>query len=754
MPILDKFKPLMVDYQKTALNFLETGIKNVFDNADAALLSFAEKAENNLAQSHFFEAMNEVRHHRRTIEEAFITEIRKSFEVFPDNSENEEDTQEDLLNLNALALIETEDYEEDVALKNALSKLNRFIQEDMFALRQRLSIIIHCMPVSEKQAPAGPDSLSRAFKIALSGLQIDSKVKLVFIALFDKYILRKISPVYQQVNKSFIAADVLPNLKYEIKKSGGNYSIPVPPLPSSATDNLAAGSDSKQSREALGEELFGTICQLLANRNTPESQPYEPRSAAQQITDTEMKPVLIDSIGEVQKISLRNSPLESQSVDAQPLISVKTNSSEQSDETIIESLKETIRAEKETIFNGIDRRQLPSADTDVIDLVGMIFEYMVTEKDLPSKIKTPLSRLHTPFLKVAIIDRKFFTRNSHPARRLLDTMINAGIYWTDTNNLETGIYPDIVRTVENVLSGFDKNVTIFEELYEDFTQCVARLEEKSLIIERRTNEAAKGQDRLFAARNRAQQEVNHIIQSKEIAKPACDLLQKLWTDKLTFMLLRDSNIDKSREWQQTTLQAVDIVNSTQFPVDENTRETLSLQLESMQQSIRDSLQNVHHAEKEALLQALFKHQYDILKDSVEKTARPAPPPIQISNSSQTARPAKVTAKKDLNEEETRILEMVNSLPFGTWFEFRDDATGKTQKAKLSWRSMVTKKYMFVDQMGLKAAVIAMSDLAKAIATGTTRIMDENNQPFVDRALSSVQRSLNEHSSEMNKTAQN
>ena len=52
-----------------------------------------------------------------------------------------------------------------------------------------------------------------------------------------------------------------------------------------------------------------------------------------------------------------------------------------------------------------------------IDLVGMLFEYMLSDEHLPDSVKALLSYLHTPFLKIAFIDKDFFEQPEHPARK-------------------------------------------------------------------------------------------------------------------------------------------------------------------------------------------------------------------------------------------------------------------------------------------------------------------------------------------------
>lgn len=49
--------------------------------------------------------------------------------------------------------------------------------------------------------------------------------------------------------------------------------------------------------------------------------------------------------------------------------------------------------------------------------------------------------------------------------------------------------------------------------------------------------------------------------------------------------------------------------------------------------------------------------------------------------------------------------------------------------------------MFVDQLGVKASVVSMQDLADYMLNGKARIVADEKKPFVDRAMSAIHRML-------------
>jgi hypothetical protein len=402
------------------------------------------------------------------------------------------------------------------------------------------------------------------------------------------------------------------------------------------------------------------------------------------------------------------------------------------DENLIQVLQGTLADEREKIFGAIDRRQLPAADANVIELVGMMFEYMLQEEDLPNLVKALLSRLHTPMLKVAVIDKTFFTHTGHSARKLLNDMTTAGKRWVDESAIDRGIFPKMQVSVDRIMSDFKENVELFDDVLEDFSKSVGELDQRADHVEKRTNEAANGQEKLQAARSRAQKEVRILTQDKPVVEAVHEFLQRIWADKLTFLLLRNEQGDQSPIWHQSIDLAERLVEFSTIPQNNEQRENRRGKLDALQQEIRETTQALQKADKEKLLSALFEAQSLALDAKAEQVAVVA----LVEPDPETEAPSEPTASPD----QLAMLEQLKTIPFGTWFEFqKPDKPGR--RAKLSWRSTVTEKFMFVDQMGVKAAVISMHDLANCMIDGSARIVKTEKKPFVDRALNAIHRML-------------
>lgn len=760
MAIAAQFRNLLDSCQEMEFSHLRPLVDRMFENADVALLDFAEKAESNMAQSLFFDAMSEVRKKRCQIEQYFYAELKRGFGEFPVKP-NTGGTPGSEAERGGLSLVDTDALETFVATQNAAGKLASRIMDRIFALKQRLAVVNGGNAIEENQIPGGPAWLGAAFQHAVEQLELEHKVRLVFIALFDKYVLGRVDSLFDEYNKRLIQADILPNLRYEVRKQAGGIEIIEKEVDDGDDQDNGRIDDSSmeqnQTPSELGDELFGRICELMSfrrGRGTSGSAPHSGNISPMRRTQESGAGARAAAAGSGSADSSTGhgggaptgggitllGQLSSLQADLQRTSASVINSEEfieniEVDQGLIERLQGTLADERDKIVGSIDRRNLSSADTDIIELVGLMFEYMLKDEQLPNIVKALLSLLHTPLLKVAVIDRSFFTHHGHAARKLLNDMTAAGIRWVEESNLERGIYPKMRETVDKVLLDFKEDVSLFDDLLNDFNAAVDDLSRRASRVEQRTNEAANGQEKLQAARARVQQEIQSLMQDKTVAQAASDFLHRVLADKLTFILLRSEEGDNSPDWRQTVGLAARVVASTLLDDDGRKYTLSSAEIETLQDEIRNATSTLQQADREKILHDLFDLQNSIASGAdLADVAAPAAPAVE------EPAPQDSGETPELSTEQKAMLEKLKNVPFGTWFEFHKPGEPK-KRAKLSWRSTVTEKYMFVDQMGVKAAVVCMHELANCVLNGTVRILASEKKPFVDRALNAIHRML-------------
>ena len=736
-----------------ALEHLKPHIQKMFENCHLALLEFSEKAQSSASQIRFMEAGNIIKKNRASIESIFYEELKQGFTRFKRSSNQGTTTGQADFHASCseeqLTLISKDDTDIQVAIQNMVASASLGSTLELTGIRQRLALLNNGRKLHEKQIPAGPDALARAFHKAVAELVLEHESKLIVYLLFDKFVLSKTCPLYEKYNERLLKAGLLQNLKYEARK---NPNAPPPrhkteqQAPQKAGNNPSASDDSPVgSSKSLGDELLDNIFELMSQRNPGIK--HAPENPAPQ---TE----LISAIQRVQ-----------QNIDSNDALTRVTSASAESVASgqTVANMVANLSTEREQLFHGIDRRRLPSADTQMIDLVGMMFEYMLNDDDIPNVAKAELSRLHTPYLKVAILDKTFFSDNSHPAHELLNELARAGAHWVFEDNLDRGIFPCIHKIVTRIILDFKNDLTIFTELQDILHANLNNLDNKAVVIEQHSRQAAEGKEKLEMARQRADSEIREAVNEHNIPGAIRQMLGDVWHDKLMFIYLREPDADQSDIWGL----AKQTIESIRWCVEPRTtaEEQTVLQkchpdvIKQIRQSI-DTLSAYGSSNVTSEL-ALIREYTQAAINTLDRSAAPASEdehsdsqqdsPAATESKTGTVQPAVTDYPEEqhgshndddsLSPETEVAINKLDTVPFGTWFKFFSDNEHTPVHAKLSWYSKISGNYMFVDSMGIKIAVKKRPELITLLISGQVEIMDEDRRPLIQRAMETIRRML-------------
>src|SRR5690606_27794361 len=183
--------------------------------------------------------------------------------------------------------------------------------------------------------------------------------------------------------------------------------------------------------------------------------------------------------------------------------------------------------------------QVDPTDMHTIELVGMLFDYMLSDEQLPDSVKALLSYLHTPFLKMAFLDASFFEKAEHPARLLLNNLAEAGTRWVSNDGTsQYDIFAKIKQIVSRVLEDFENDVRLFAELLLEFSAYMKKIARRQDLLEKRAMEKAEGEDKLREVKLRVNREIRSRTDGKELPSAVLLLLLQPWSDYLAFLLLR------------------------------------------------------------------------------------------------------------------------------------------------------------------------------------------------------------------------
>ncbi|VXC22180.1 conserved hypothetical protein [Pseudomonas sp. 8Z] len=737
--IQPRFGELVQSCRKLVMNRLAEHLGGVFGQVDDTLFECAEKAENNKVQTLFFDSMREIRRLRPQIERSYHQRIALNFSDFLDGKRHDQPMAS--LDAEHLSLVQNEDYEETLQVTNMVSRVKARSPQVLFALEQRLALLNNGQKLAEDDNPFGPQAIAQAFREALAPCPIALQIKTILYVLFDRHVMQSLDDLYSALNQRLIEGGILPNLK---------YSAQVTPSSVRQPDTTGAVVPTAAAPPAEPHEPFTPPPDLNA---PPPSDPRALLSGLSSLlSEHRQQHPQAPLLGGTPSIASFSPGGASRTYSASELLAALNRMQQQSAQELaqrlhkpqpVEDLKVALQAQLASHNTQEQPSKVSAPEADVIDLVGMVFDFILDDANLPDSCKTALSHLHTPYLKIALQDKALFIQPQHPARRLLNTMAQAGVMYGDQSD-ERDLQVKMHWVVERVIQGFNGDLRLFDELILEFSDYVETLRHKVELRERRAVEAAKGRDRLLAAREQAIEVIRRSLAQRDLPTIIRNFLELTWADVLVFVLLRYG--EQSEEWRRAGEVAEQLAWSG-TPLDESNRQRLQMLRVPLLSELRKGLEllgGYHEDGIRRLLQDLVACQHAVqakqpqLAAKLKPTLPQSPLGAMLGEDADLIRQAPPRA--GLSSRAQALAQELAKLEFGTWFEFTSN--GQSRILKLSWFSPTTHNYMFVDHQGQRVAVKPLTLLACEMEQGQARIVSaERAIPLMDRAMTAIYRVL-------------
>lgn len=587
--ILARLPAAMHSLRDKARQQLQGLLRDLFDKVDDAMFELADKANNNHEQNLYFDSMREVRLRRRAMEVSFFRSIDIRFAQLLDHNayRDEIQTESKEFSLDDLSLVKNDDLEEMVAVEGMVNKANEQFAEPIQHLTLRID---HLVPIKvyQKNNPLGVDVICNAFNDASKSLNIDVKAKLVLFKLFDNMVMTKLGGLFQSLNQLLIEANILPSLKQDTRIK------PRPNAPAahehygsglSATlnaDNARTTNGSSSAQQSSGgasydeqtNQVLHTLRDLLGSRSG--SPAAVGASAGEEIASQDLVKIL--SLAQHQN-TFTQAPVNSSGA---PI-------------NIRELLQHLLTNNEQQQTQAINQ-----VDDDVINLVSMMFDFILDDRNLASPMKALIGRLQIPMVKVAIADKTFFSKGGHPARRLLNEMAMAALGWQESNDANANgeqrkdsLFSKMESTVQTILSDFDTDMSIFSSLLTDFRAFLEKDKRRASILEQRTIDAEDGKAKSERARLQVDSVLNRLTSGHDLPAPAQKLLRDAWGNVLFIISLKQGT--ESAEWQAGIRTAQQLVWSLTAPMSKENRQGLLKLVPQLLQKLREGLEDISYS---------------------------------------------------------------------------------------------------------------------------------------------------------------
>ncbi len=552
--------------QERCRPMLQQYVQAVFDRADDALFELADRATNNAEQNMFFESMREVRIKRRGIEQAVLRDLAENFRCLALGVANEDGVGSNAIDdVASLSLVDHDELEEIVAADGMIAKAEKEFAEPLALLTARIDAVL-AYSVTVKTNPFGPARLCQSFVQATHALDLDIKAKLVLLKLFDRHVIKSLDKLYEAGNSLLVEEGVLPRLK----RAGASAS--KSPLP---------GSGMHEDPDA--EKVFNSLQQLLGQARP--GMDYVPLDQLTGLVAPGLAPALprdtlMQLLGDIQKQQITWLARQQAAV-------LRGVAPQQLD--VLQALNRALQQHMPNQALSIGQ-----VDDDAINLVSMLFQFVLEDRNLAAPIKGLIARLQIPILKVAMLDKSFFSKGGHPARKLLNEVANASLGWVPANPslpLERDLfYAKVDSLISRIIDEFVDDVSVFQTALEDFVAFVELDRRRALLIEQRTVDAEDGRAKSELARSTVQALLNEKVAGKRLPAVVAKLLQDGWSNVLFLICLKEGT--ESDSWRQAVQTVDDLLESVEPVASFAERAGLLRTLPTLLKSLRSGLNKI------------------------------------------------------------------------------------------------------------------------------------------------------------------
>jgi len=702
--------------RELAVERMARSLSGMLDKLEDDLFQLAEKAVDRESQNTFLDARAKAREKRPAMERAFRSHFVDFFnrKVRGQGGAAAAGTEP-----GELTLVGTEELEETIAVREMARKLGAACEGELSPLSQRMGYLLERPGLDDEANPLSPWTVCGALKDACDQLGASFKVRLALLRQLERYAEAELQGIYHDVNAHLVERRILPEVRHDVRRA----APPAAPRTSRPAAPAAAPTPT---------DIFGTLAQLIGAALPGGVGMGAPGmggagtggvAAGGMPAGGGVASVPASFLTELTRMH-RESAAEGAVAGGMPVNIVKG-----------------IRAAPQSASLG-------TVDAMTIDIVSMLFDYIFEDRHIPTSVKAWLGRLQIPTLKVALLDKAFFSSKAHPARRLIDRLAECAIGLDEANADGSGCLALVQSVVERILADFETDTAPFES---QLARVEAFIEERGTAeqqIVERSARLVEQREREEIARAFAEDAVERRLQGAQWVPPVVrDMLEGAWVRALAHARVAEG--ESSATWEALSKTMDDLVWSVEPKVAPEDRKRLVAILPAMIKSLVEGLRRGGYGEpqSDAFLGALVDCHAAAIKSGLRGIAAlpEIPAPVVVPEKPSIER--ELVPAGEIRVEEIRLRAQKGAvrnvftrtgiwtnLQRGTWVEFAG-ASG-AQRARLTWISPNKGVYLFTNPLSPVAAVsISPEALAEQMRLGEARVLDD--APLVDRAVDSM-----------------
>lgn len=518
------FQKLLRECHQLASERLSSSVAHMLEKVDQMVWTSTGGPNEREARDQFALAKQSILSSRTQVQERFHAHFMAEFETatigkYPDSNFAEKD-----LSSTELSLVDESDFEETLRVNEMSVKLRRYCDEEVVALDQRVGVLLGDATLQGKANPFSPQAICNAFRRTCADVEQDIKIRLTMLKMFDDHVLDDIRSIYKDLNALLVRHSILPKIRYGSARRAAAAMGGLAGKAAEASDAFGAELAAGVTPAGGDPDFFSMLQGLMGSVRPPAAAGpalqipgFPPIAGA--IGAAPAGPAafdadqLVQSLTRIQRGDVSGLDVGTATLPATLVAAGATN--------VLRDLKST------SLGSGMGQMEGMT-----LDIVIMLFDQIFDDRKIPSPMKGIIGRLQIPTLKVAILDKSFFSKKSHPARRLLDALGDIALQLPEDFSSSSPLYVQLDGLVQKLIDNFQDDLDVFETVRSE----VERLTNEDVQrAEQQANDLAREvelKEKLELAKAVAQHAIKLRVESKKLPPLVVRFLSQQWVKLL------------------------------------------------------------------------------------------------------------------------------------------------------------------------------------------------------------------------------
>ncbi len=753
---------------------LATAFARNLGSANDDLLALADRATSLEQQQLHFAAMDFLSTRGQQLLQqfraTFVAEFDVSMEALRDGRRREAAWEVP----GELSLVATDDFERDLAIGKLSARAACNCAQPLTVLDRQLAFLLNLPRIGQDDNPLYPRAVFTALLQALAEMDVADHLALLLLHEIERQTSVELAGIYGELAQHLADSGVLPELPVgkigPIQRSDpivGSATGSAPgSFPSSMTPDTGGGlavspssgvpgdpngfAASNGHAGASNEDVFAQLARAI--QIAAAAQLVPPPGFIPQATPLLAGAAPSHAGSGVTQLVAALTGLQRGRPDAGQLPGLGAVRIDPEQGDVLRQIRSTPLASESQPLDAL-----------TIDIVSMLFDAIFNDPDLPATLRAEIARLQIPVLKVALMDKSFFSNKKHPARQLLDAIASSGLgrNQADEPRLTAAIRP----IVDDVVAGFETDIEIFSAQLQKLDELLQGEEARARDRTARAADRLAQRERQGLAYARVGAEIESRIRDGAVPGLVADFLSRNWRHVLVAAFAGGG--EDGTTWIEDLETMDNLVWSVAPKPSPEERNRLLATIPHLLKKLRAGLES---ADLQDAWDPFFTQLIRLHVDALHKepSADEPPPPTAIDSpvnqppallpvpvpTSATATPGLKTLELvDMSSEieyrpqepppepavpaggsGDRHLQLAQSLAVGAWVEFQS-IRGTRKTLRLSWVSDFRGVFLFTNRQGENALTLAATSLADHLREGRARVLSQDR--LTDRAVAQV-----------------